>query len=94
MALVAEVQELENQRMVFDELGQPVVQPKIFKEDNKACQLFVDHPVNLQRTTNIDVRYHFERERIQRDPVRVDHVPTSVNVADIFTKALQREPYI
>ena len=93
MALAAEVQEVEHQRMVFDELGLPVVQPTIIKEDNKACQLFADHPGNFQRTKHIDVRYHFVRERIQRGSVRVDYVPTSDNVADIFTKALPREPF-
>ena len=94
MALAVEVQEVEHQRMVFDELGLPVVQPTIIKEDNKACQLFADHPGNFQRTKHIDVRYHFVRERIQRGSVRVDYVPTSDNVADIFTKALPREPFI
>ena len=94
MALAAEVQEVEQQRMVFEELGLPVVQPTIIKEDNKACQLFADHPGNHQRTKHIDVRYHFVRERLHRGSVRVDYVPTSDNVADIFTKALPREPFI
>ena len=79
---------------MFEELGLPVVEPTIIKEDNKACQLFADHPGNHQRTKHIDVRYHFVRERIHRGSVRVDYVPTSDNVADIFTKALPREPFI
>ena len=89
MALAAEVQEVEHQRMVMDELGLPVVQPTIIKEDNKSCQLFANHPCNFQTTIHINVRYHFVRECIQRDSVRVNYVPTSDNVAGIFTETLQ-----
>ena len=93
MALAAEVQEVDMQRMVFEELGLSIAQPTVIREDNKACQLFADHAGNFQRTKHIDVRYHFVRERIQKGSVRVDYVPTSENVADIFTKALPREPF-
>ena len=93
MALAAEVQEVEMQRMVFEELGLPVMQPTVIREDNKACQLFADHAGNFNRTKHIDVRYHFVRERITKGNVRVDYVSTAENVADIFTKALPREPF-
>ena len=36
MALAAEVQEFEIQRMVFEELGLLVLQPIVIREDNKA----------------------------------------------------------
>ena len=91
MALVVQVQETDQQRMMFEELGLPVSQPTIIKEDNKACQLFADHAGNFKRTKHIDVRYHLIRERIQQGNVNVDYIPTSKNVADIFTKALPRE---
>ena len=45
MAIAGEVQEVEQQSMVLEELGLPVVQPKTVREDNK-----VDHPGNHQRT--------------------------------------------
>ena len=81
------------QRMVFEELGLPVLQPTVIREDNKACQLFADHAGNFNRTKHIDVRYHFVRERIAKGCVRVDYVATAENVADIITKALPREPF-
>ena len=55
MALAAEVQEVEMQRMVFEELGLPIMQPTVIREDNKACQLFADHASNFNRTKHIDV---------------------------------------
>ena len=93
IALAAEVQEVDMQLMVFEELGLSIAQPTVIKEDNTACQVFADHAENFQRTKHIDVRYHFVRERIQKGSVRVDYVPTSDNVVDIFTKALPRGPF-
>ena len=77
--------------MVFEELGLPVIELTIIKEDCKACQLFADHPRNNKRTKHIDVRYHFMRECIHHVSVRVDYVPTCDNIAEIFMKALPRD---
>ena len=38
MALGAEVQEVEMQRMVFEGLGLPVMQPSVVHEDNKVLE--------------------------------------------------------
>ena len=90
--LAAEVQEVEMQRMVFEELRLAVIQPTVIREDNKACQLFKDHAGNINKIYHIDVMYHFVRERIANGIVSVDYVVTAENVAEIFTKALPREP--
>ena len=59
MALAAEVEEVEMQRMVFEELELPVVQPAVIRENRKACQLFAVHGGNFNMTKHIEVRYHF-----------------------------------
>ena len=76
------------QRMVLKELGLPVVEPTIVKDDNMACQPFADNPGNHQWTKHIEVRYHFVTERIHRGSVLVYYVPTSDNAANIFTNVL------
>ena len=93
MALAAEVQETNQQRMMFEELGVPLLKPSVIKEDNKACQLLADHAGNFQRTKHIDVRHKFVRECMQRG--FIDHClfTTSDNVADVFTKALPRDQF-
>ena len=45
MALAAEVQEIDQQWMIFKELGLPASHPTNIREDNKACQLFANHEV-------------------------------------------------
>jgi hypothetical protein len=93
MALAAETQEAIWLRMVLEELGVQMAGPVVIREDNKACQMFADHAGNFSRTKHIDVRYHFVRERVERGDIRVDYVSTDEQVADIFTKALPREPF-
>ena len=46
------------------------------------------NPVQHQRTKHIKIDLHFVRERIALGDVRVMHVPTSAQYADIFTKGL------
>ena len=46
------------------------------------------NPVQHQRTKHIKIDLHFVRERVALGDVRVMHVPTSAQYADIFTKGL------
>ena len=46
------------------------------------------------RTKHIDVRYHFVRERIEREELALEYVQSKSNTADVFTKGLERELFV
>ena len=52
-----------------------------------------ENPAHHARTKHIDVRYHFIRERIELEQLMLQYVKSKENVADMFTKGLDVEPY-
>jgi len=47
-----------------------------------------EKPVQHQRTKHIEMDIHFVREKVACGQVRVLHVPSRYEIADIFTKGL------
>ena len=56
--------------------------------DNISAVYMTSNPIQHQRTKHIEVDLHFVRERVAIGDLRVLHVPTSSQYADIFTKGL------
>jgi hypothetical protein len=94
MALAAAVQESIWFRMLLEELKFTLQQPIRLYEDNVACIHFSDHPGEHRRSKHIDYRYHFVRERVHQGDVVVDSVQSQDNIADIYTKPLQRDLFL
>jgi hypothetical protein len=59
--------------------------------DNTGAISLVNDPLSLDRSKHIDVIYHHVRERVACGQVKFLQVPSSENVADIFTKPLSHE---
>ncbi|KAK9048756.1 hypothetical protein SSX86_032277 [Deinandra increscens subsp. villosa] len=58
--------------------------------DNVSAVYLSTNPVQHQRTKHIEIDIHFVREKVARGDVRVLHVPSRYQIADIFTKGLPR----
>ncbi|KAJ3693375.1 hypothetical protein LUZ60_008855 [Juncus effusus] len=56
--------------------------------DNKSTIELAKNPVHHERSKHIDVRFHFIREQVKKSEVRLSHVTSHKQVADIFTKPL------
>ncbi|WVZ53456.1 hypothetical protein U9M48_004396 [Paspalum notatum var. saurae] len=56
--------------------------------DNMGAKYLSSNPVFHARTKHIEVDYHFVRERVTRNLLEVDFVPSADQIADGFTKAL------
>ncbi|UYV85167.1 hypothetical protein LAZ67_X004795 [Cordylochernes scorpioides] len=61
--------------------------------DNQAAIKLVENPVFHKRTKHIDVRYHFIRSKHKEGELKVHHVCSSEQLADIMTKPLPRNKF-
>ncbi|KAK4353179.1 hypothetical protein RND71_028697 [Anisodus tanguticus] len=68
------------------ELHCPIHKATLVYCDNVSAIYLSGNPVQHQRTKHIEMNIHFVREKVARDQVRVCHVPSRYQIADIFTK--------
>jgi hypothetical protein len=76
------------------ELHHPIEQATIVYCGNILAIYMSGNLVQHQRTKHIEIDIHFMREKVALGQVRVLHVPSTTQFADIFTKGLATEPFI
>lgn len=81
-------QEAIHLRMLLGEMGLRQGPIKIY-EDNQPCIKIAENPINSDRTKHIHVRYFFVRERVQRNEITLEYMPTDRMLADCLTKSLE-----
>ena len=75
-------------RQLLQELHAPLRRATLVYCDNISAVYMSSNPVQHQRTKHIEIDLHFVRERVAVGDVRVLHVPTSSQYADVFIKGL------
>ena len=75
-------------RQLLQELHSPLTRSTLVYCDNVSAVYLSTNPVQHQRTKHVEIDLHFVRERVAVGDVRVLHVPTTSQFADIFTKGL------
>ncbi|WVZ73451.1 hypothetical protein U9M48_021755 [Paspalum notatum var. saurae] len=75
-------------RQLLLELHVPLRRSTLVYCDNISTVYMASNPVQHQRTKHIEIDLHFVRERVAISEVRVLHVPTSLQFADVLTKGL------
>jgi len=75
-------------RQLLQELHAPLRRAVLVYCDNISSVYMSSNPIQHQRTKHIEIDLHFVRERVATGDVRVLHVPTTSQYADIFTKGL------
>ncbi|CAI7754703.1 unnamed protein product [Closterium sp. NIES-54] len=81
-------QELRSLTYLLTDLGERPRSPPVLYVDNKAAIALCQEHRLEHRTKHIALRYFLARELQQRGQLRLAHVATWANTADIFTKAL------
>ena len=74
-------------KTVFSELGMPLG-PIPICGDNQGSIFISSNPVQERRSKHIDIRYHYVRECIEEQKIKIFFIEGSQNPADLFTKNL------
>eukprot|EP00253_Pinus_taeda_P030309 PITA_30309 len=61
--------------------------------DNTSAISISKNPVMHSKTKHIPIKYHFLREQMLEQKVKLEYVPSKEQVVDIFTKPLPRDTF-
>lgn len=89
-ALTETAKELKWFKSLFEEIGCIVNQPSIIYCDNRAATILTENDVFHGRTKHIEIKYHFIRDMVIKNELRVEWISTINQEADILTKPLGR----
>jgi len=87
---VCQAQWLDN---IFSELKMKEKGAITLMVDNKFSINLAKHPVAHGRSKHIKTQFHFLIEQVTKGKLSVEYCPTTVQVADIFTKPLKNDQF-
>ena len=67
------------------------IQDNVLYQDNKSTMLMLKNGRNscTGNSRHINIRYFFVKDRINKGELRIEHCPSTIMLADFFTKPLQ-----
>ena len=78
---------------VSEEAGVAIDLPIIMQGDNTACEAFINHTAFRTKLKHIDCRQEWVRTLRNKEVLIPVHVDSADNLADLFTKILDRAVY-
>ena len=94
MSACAAVQEAIYLRLLLASLGYVQDGPTVIYEDNQGCIGMSQNPILHKSTKHIDIRFHFVRERVASEEVKLIYIKTQNQLADLLTKPLPKPQMI
>ena len=85
------LEELQNRGFHIPFL-KPTVKCKTF-EDNASCIQVATQPKMRPRTRHLAARLHHFRQKVLDGKIEIVYCPSKENIADIFTKALEKPAF-
>ena len=93
VALSEAVKEIKFVYQLLTCLGIKVKLPIIVRVDNVGAIFMSENVTSKGRTKHVDIRYHFVREFVEENFIKIIFVKTKENDADIFTKNVDSNTY-
>ena len=91
IALLEAAKEVKFVYQVLTNMGIKVKLPIVVRVDNIGAIFMSGNIAISDQTKHVDIRYHFVREFVEDNFLKIIFVKTKENVADIFTKNLPKE---
>ena len=88
MSLARSAKQIKWMYSGMDEVGFPQPRPAVLYNDNNGAVSLTKNTKHNSRVKHIDIRHHFVRECVENGDIVVRYIPSSENLADIFTKPL------
>ena len=88
VALASGLKQLLWISQIFEECEIKVNYPCQVHEDNEGCIAIANNPMAQKRTRHMEIRYHFIRDYVNDEKIKISHCPTTRMLADMLTKAL------
>jgi hypothetical protein len=80
---------LTSQLQLYKNINTPII-----LVDNQGSLKLAENPEFHKRTKHIDIIYHFIRECINENKLKVGYIPTKEQLADGFTKGLDNTKHV
>jgi hypothetical protein len=70
------------------------MRPTMIHYDNRICIKLSENLIFHNRSKNIEIRYYFIFDWVQRGVVQIEYIYIKENIADIITKSLPRVKHV
>ena len=92
MALASATQEALYLIKLMQEIDEAFEQKNIeIFDDSQSAIALAHNPVSHGRTKHIDIKFHFIRHHVNVGNIVLKYVPTSLMLADVFTKGVEKQ---
>jgi hypothetical protein len=88
-ALFAGAQHAASLRIILSDLGHPQLLTMLMCDNTCAIDIATDF-IKQKRSKAIDMSFHWVRDLVRNGELTVSYINTDINVADFFTKNLER----
>ena len=70
------------------------MEARVIHCDNQSCIKLSENPIFHDRSKHIEMTYHFIRDMVQRNMIKLQYIATDEQVVDILTKPLPLSKFI
>jgi hypothetical protein len=94
IAVFEVVKEMKWMSMLLTEMGYRVRKPMTVWCDNRSTVYITNNDSDHNRTKHIEVKVYWVRDQVKNNEVIVRWIETGKQTADIFTKPLNKQPFL